>query len=152
MYRLCNGSLQNIVKWTLIPDQLRKMRLASIRTLLILSSPVQIWRLQVMLFDIYPSTYDLCSRTWKVAPPKKKKKRKVGFTLFFPRFADSDVLIQCMSITTHWLSNQTLYWSKVTLYIPDALPEEYRWCFYSFELQTFRSKARNDTTTPRRQP
>ena len=36
-----------------------------------------------------------------------EKKKKVGFTSFFPRFAGSDVLIQCMSNTTHSLSNQT---------------------------------------------
>ena len=40
---------------------------------------------------------------------------KVGFTSFFLRFAGSDVLIQCMSTTTHSLSNQTLYWSNVAL-------------------------------------
>ena len=44
-----------------------------------------------------------------------KKKEKVGFTSLFPRFAGSDVLIQCMSTTTHSLSNQTFYWSNVAL-------------------------------------
>ena len=38
--------------------------------------------------------------------------KKVGFTSFFPCFAGSDVLIQCMSTTTHSLSNQTFYWSN----------------------------------------
>ena len=38
------------------------------------------------------------------------ERKKVGFTSFFPRFACSDVLIQCiMSTTPHLLSNQTLY-------------------------------------------
>ena len=34
--------------------------------------------------------------------------KKVGFTLFFPRFAGSDVLIQYMSKTTHSISNFVL--------------------------------------------
>ena len=42
-------------------------------------------------------------------------RKKVGFTSFFQRFAGSDVLIQCMSTTTHSHSNQTFYWSNVAL-------------------------------------
>ena len=30
-----------------------------------------------------------------------KEEKKVGFTSFFPRFAGSDVLIQCISTITH---------------------------------------------------
>ena len=52
--------------------------------------------------------------------------RKVDFTSFFPRFAGSDVLIQCMSTTTRSLSNQTFYWSNAALSIPDAQPDEYQ--------------------------
>ena len=36
-----------------------------------------------------------------------EKKKKVGFTSFFPRFTGPHVPIQCMSATTHSLSNQT---------------------------------------------
>ena len=50
---------------------------------------------------------------------------------FFPRFAGSDVLIQCMSTTTHSLSNQTFYWSSVALEIPNALSDECQRCFYT---------------------
>ena len=45
----------------------------------------------------------------------RKGRKKGGFTSLFPRFAGSDVLILCMSTTTHSLSNQTLYWSNVAL-------------------------------------
>ena len=42
-----------------------------------------------------------------------RKKKKVGFRSSFQRFAGSHVLIQCISTTTHSLSNQTWYWSNV---------------------------------------
>ena len=41
------------------------------------------------------------------------------------------MLIQCMSTTTHSLSNQTACWSNVALQIPDALPDEYQRCLYT---------------------
>ena len=38
----------------------------------------------------------------------EKEKKEFVFTSFFPRFTDFDVLIQCISTTTHSLLNQTV--------------------------------------------
>ena len=84
-----------------------------------------------LIYNINASLNNICLITTKTGCEQtEEKKKKVGFTSFLPRSASSDVLIQCMSTTTHSLLNQTLYWSNVALQIPDALPDDYQWCFY----------------------
>ena len=51
-------------------------------------------------------------------------RKEVGFTSFFPCFAGSDVLIQCMSTTTNSLSTQTSYYSYC-IYVGQNMARNY---------------------------
>ena len=64
----------------------------------------------------------------------------------FPAFlAGLDVLIRCLSTSTHSLSNQTFCWNNATPQIVDALLDEYHWRYlWSLELQAFCYLVRND--------
>ena len=45
-------------------------------------------------------------------------------------FAGLDLLVQCMSTTTHWHPNHIFYWSNEAHSASDAFSDNYQSCFY----------------------